>query len=390
MVVPYDAAMRKVLAVALALLAGCASEATTTAPPPTVLRTFADLASLEVPIGGHQRPLGQSGLTYERRGAADFDDTATPAFDAVAANIRAYLACDTNDWSVASQAVAVGIVEVGVHRRSRPLVTQGMAALDWGVRNTTLGSDGVFSLQRACDRRSVASEGGTHASTQWLAALGEAVTVLRASPYADELEAQLTGFVTSMEQLAGLLVDDANWQTWQSTWLVDESGNVFTHKTYLMAAGLGLTASVSHDPRAPTWARRAELIAQRGMAQQWRSGVDPERGGYDVLYQSYGTWQAELYYATLPAGPLRADLGVTIDRAIAWMSSRVDQHGRVEIGASSRVCNRRDGSPPFEAADTVRAFLTWGMVRADRSLLEWAVLIDHGSHLGNPCPSQTR
>ena len=47
----------------------------------------------------------------------------------------------------------------------------------------------------------------------------------------------------------------------------------------------------------------AEQIARRGMEARRDDGVNPERGGYDVgSYQMYGTWLAQLYYATLTAG----------------------------------------------------------------------------------------
>ena len=133
-----------------------------------------------------------------------------------------------------------------------------------------------------------------------------------------------------------------------------------------------------------------EQIARRGMEAQRDDGVNPERGGYDVSYQMYGAWLAQLYYATLAPGSLKSDLGATIDRAIAWMSTRVDdQTGQVDIGASTRVCNRRDLSQPYEAADAVRVFLTWGIVRDRKDLIDRAVLIDRGAKSpGNPCPER--
>jgi hypothetical protein len=175
----------------------------------------------------------------------------------------------------------------------------------------------------------------------------------------------------------------------ERTWLVDDEGNLFAHKTYMMAAGLALTASLTDDrDDASRWASIAEKIARRGMEAQRKDGVNPERGGYDVAYQMYGTWLAQLYYATLAPGSLKRDLGATIDRAIAWMSTRVDeQTGQVDIGASTRVCNRNDASQPYEAADAVRTFLTWAIVRERQELIDRAILIDRGAKsFGNPCP----
>jgi len=70
------------------------------------------------------------------------------------------------------------------------------------------------------------------------------------------------------------------------------------------------------------------------------------------------------------------------------MSTRVDeQTGQVDIGASTRVCNRNDASQPYEAADAVRTFLTWAIVRERQELIDRAILIDRGAKsFGNPCP----
>jgi hypothetical protein len=360
------------------------------ATPPTGLHgpNFTDLQDLEVDIDGRTMPLGVSGITYRRRTVASFDDPATPGHDGIAGATRAYLTCKTDEWSIGSQIFTVDAIAVGNSQRDGSLVARGAIGLDWGVRQK-LNGNGVHTLSRRCDGKTVEDFGGTHHTAQWLVALGEAVYLLRASPFAADYGPRTERYVARMEAIARRLVDDDNWRHWETTWLVDHDGNLFTHKTYMMAAGLALTASLTHDrDDAARWAGVAEKIARRGMGSQRDNGVNPERGGYDVAYQMYGTWLAQLYYSTLAPGPLQRDVGETIDRAIAWMSTRVDdQTGQVDIGASTRVCNRNDASEPYEAADAVRTFLNWGIVRADRELIDRAVLIDRGAKsFGNPCP----
>ena len=77
-----------------------------------------------------------------------------------------------------------------------------------------------------------------------------------------------------------------------------------------------------------------------------------------------------------------------IDHALAWESSRVDDRtGQVRIAGSTRICQPIDDDLPFEAADTVRAFLTWSVLHARPELAARAVLVDHGAKTThNPCP----
>jgi hypothetical protein len=368
----------------------CAASEVRSAQPPTGLRepNFTDLQELEIDIDGQRVPLGDSGLTYRRRTVGAFDDPATPGHDGIAGATRAFLACKSDEWSIASQIFTVDAIAVGNSKADRSLVERGALGVDWGVHQN-LNHEGVHTLERHCDGRTVDDFGGTHHTAQWLVALGEAVYLLRASAFAADYGRRTETYIARMEEIARRLVDDDNWQHWETTWLVDHEGHLFTHKAYMMAAGLALTASLTDDrDAASTWASAAEEIAHRGMNAQREDGVNPERGGYDVAYQMYGTWLAELYYATLAPGPLENALGVTIDRAIAWMSTRVDdQTGQIDIGASTRVCNRDDASEPYEAADAVRTFLTWAIVRQRPGLIDRAILIDRGAKsFGNPCP----
>jgi hypothetical protein len=368
----------------------CGASEVRSAEPPTGLHepNFTDLQELEVDVGGQRVPLGASGLTYRRRTVGSFDDPATPGHDGIAGRTRAFLACKTDEWSIGNQVFTVDAIAVGNSQADRSLVERGALGLDWGVRQK-LNEEGVHTLERHCDGRTAEDFGGTHHTAQWLVSLGEAVYLLRASPFAAHYVSRTERYVARMEAIARQLVDDDNWRHWETTWLVDDEGHLFTHKTYMMAAGLALTASLTDDREAAAkWANIAEEIARRGMSAQREDGVNPERGGYDVAYQMYGTWLAQLYDATLAPGSLEHALGETIDRAIAWMSTRVDdQTGQIDIGASTRVCNRNDASEPYEAADAVRTFLTWAVVRQRPALIDRAILIDRGAKsFGNPCP----
>jgi hypothetical protein len=375
---------------ALTIGQGVSARAADSRGPPAGIQqpNFTDLQHLQVTVDGRTVALGRSGLTFRRRSVTLFDDPSTPGHDGVPSATRDFLACKVDRWSMGNQIFTVDAIAVGNAVHAPSLVARGVEGLDWGVRQH-LGRDGVYTLTRSCDGRTVADFGGTHHTTQWLSALGEAVYQLRASPYAGDFTARIRVYVAEMQAIARRLVQRDNWRVWTQRWLRDDQGHLFTHKTYMMAAALGLTASVTDvGAEATRWATTAERIARKGMSAQHADGVNPERGGYDVAYQTYGAWLAELYYTTLGPGHFKDALADRIDHALAWESSRVDDRtGQVRIAGSTRICRPIDDDLPFEAADTVRAFLTWSVLHARPELAARAVLVDHGAKTTrNPCP----
>lgn len=348
---------------------------------------FTDLKDLMVTVGGKETPLGESDVTYLRRTVAAFDDPATPGHDGIVKAIRDYLDCQLDDWSIGGQTFTVDLITAGVNQHDQSLVERGVQGVDWGV-SLPIGADGGYTLTRDCDGKKAVSLGGTHTGSQWLEAVGRTVYLLRSSPWADQYESKIAGYITKMEEIADRQV--ANLRYWKANWMVDADGDLFTHKTYLMAAGLSLSAALTDDRKAARrWSDVAETVVRRGLDAQRPDGVNPERGGYDVAYQMYGTWLAELYDATLRPGPLKDEVERHIDRSIDWFSSRVDDGtGQVAIGDSTRICNPVDGNASYESADAVRVFLTWAVMHPDRrELVDRAVLMDRGAkQFGNPCP----
>ena len=380
---------------ALLLAAACGSDddpeegqATPPAAPDDVAPAFTRLDEIQVPLDGGTVPLADSPLRYERRGVAVFDDPETAGHDGISAAVQKFLSCETDEWSIGGHSFTIGAVATGVVEGDRSLVERGLVGFDWGVERR-LGDDGVHSLHRSCDDSTVENFGGTHHTTQWLETLGRAVLLVRSSPWAADFEGRTDTYVDRVEEIARRLVDEENYEHWQRRWMVDDEGNVFTHKTYMRAAGLGLAALLTDDEEeAAEWRAAAAEIARRGMAAQRDDGVNPERGGHDVSYQMVGVWYAAVYYTTIGPGPLKDELGATIDRALEWMSARVDDRtGQIDITGSTRVCSHTDANLPLDTANGVRAHLLWGLERERPELIERAARIDEGARVhGNPCP----
>lgn len=357
--------------------------------------SFTELRDVKVEVDGRQVPLPESGVKYHRYNAGLFDDPSTPAYDATTISTnRAFLECKRDTWGMGGQTFAVDQIEDGVNQRNRAVLDEGVRAVNWGVA-VPINSHAIHELHRDCDGKTVADYGYTHHTTQWLESLSRATYLLASSPWAGEYRPAIDRYRARVNQIAALEVKPANWNNWVAHVRDTPYGNDFTHRTFMMAAALGLASTLAERPKdAKHWREQAHRIAHRGVENQRPDGVNPERGGFDVLYQMYGTWLLELYFSTLGhTSKWRTRVEHTIDKAVHWMETRVRSNGQIKIRGTTRICvevlwNRGTPAPQVDAEETVRAFLLWGHLREDPKLIAVAQKIDQGrARHGNPCPA---
>jgi hypothetical protein len=358
--------------------------------------SFVELKDMTVTIDGKTSSLGDSGLVYYNAAVWLFDRRETAEYDGIGPRAQRFLACEVDTWSMGQQTYTADLVELGVHQRDRSLIDKGAAGVDWAVA-VPIDDAGVHILHRECDGKTAPDYGATHHTTQWLESMGRAVYLLAASEYAGDFRRKIDSYIDRIEVIADRLVAPSNWQQWEDA-IKDENGHDFTHRTFMMAAALGLASTLTDDKNdAAKWSEVAARIAQRGIENQTENGVNPERGGYDVQYQMYGVRLAETYYSTLsPDSGVKPELEESIDRAIEWMTGRIDKRtGQINIGDSTRICAETNWwsgkkAEVLYAAETIRAFLLWGQVQSDTGLIDDAILLDRGEkQFGNECPAES-
>jgi len=357
--------------------------------------SFTELRDMKVDVGGRQVPLPESGVKYHRYDASLFGNAWTPDPATISTN-RAFLECKRDTWGMGGQTFAVDQIEDGVNQHKRSVLEEGVRAVDWGVA-VPINSHAIHELHRDCDGKTVADFGYTHHTTQWLESLSRATYLLASSPWAGEYRPTIERYRTRVNHIAKLETQPANFRYWVDR-VRDSYGNDFTHRTFMMAAALGLASTLAEHPKdAKAWRATAADIARRGVDNQLPNGVNPERGGFDVQYQMYGTWLLELYFSTLGhASKWRDRVERSIDKAVHWMESRVEPNGQIKIRGTTRICvevlwNRGAPAPDVQTEETVRAFLLWGHLRHDPHLVAVAQKVDEGrKKFGNPCPADYR
>jgi hypothetical protein len=273
------------------------------------------------------------------------------------------------------------------------LVEQGILGLDWGI-SVPIDANAVHVLHRSCDGKTLEDYGSTHQTTQWLESLSRAVYLLAASPWAGEFRPKIDAYIARVERIATLLTEKRNYENWESH-ITYYDHTQFTHRTYMMADALGQASTLtSNAADSKRWSEMAAQIAQRGLGLQRPDGVNPERGGYDVQYQMYGTWLSLIYRATLPPNSSqKAALTRMTDKSLQWYETRIEPTGQINMEGTTRICRENlwtSGKPSgeFDPAEAIRVFLLWGYLTSNNRYVNDAEHMDQGEKThGNACPS---
>ncbi|MBL8992710.1 MAG: hypothetical protein JNM63_05175, partial [Spirochaetia bacterium] len=107
----------------------------------------------------------------------------------------------------------------------------------------------------------------------------------------------------------------------------------YLHRHWILASALGLaghlTGEAALSDAAKDWAENAIPL-------QRPDGVNPEKGDFDVNYQSAGIHRALRYTTVCPAS-LRPRVIQMIRRGLDWLLSRTNAQGVVDPTGSSRT-----------------------------------------------------
>jgi hypothetical protein len=136
-----------------------------------------------------------------------------------------------------------------------------------------------------------------------------------------------------VRSFVGPLHRAATWMVSRGVWQAGlESDAPYTHRRFLVASALGLTAVLTGDRLL---ARHARQALELGLRAQRSDGVFPELGGFDSSYQARGIVYGEHYLAWVPDAP--SALGRAIARGLAWERSRILPSGEVSTVGNTRA-----------------------------------------------------
>lgn len=229
----------------------------------------------------------------------------------------------SDKWFIEMQRFGGDYVQAGLAGSQNPgLVDLGVRVLRWG-----------FSKQQP-DGSFAGSGDLYHSSSLFLDA------ALRATLLMKESDPAKYGLIIS--EFTPRIVQAMNYLHQPSVQKPGDAANEpFTHRRWVFAAIYQMTAQLTGDPN---WTKGAEKYVRLGLALQTPDGINPEKGGYDVSYQTLGILYAEKWYVNSQNSELKAQVLQMIKRGLAWESTHVDTFsGNVEVGLSTRIGTGHSG-----------------------------------------------
>jgi hypothetical protein len=258
----------------------------------------------------------------------------------------------------------------GLVHHSTKLWRLGVREFAWGFAHQ--GPEGNFpDTQDPFHSASFFVEGVAHTTLVLRSAASNGVHVPR--PLLDEINS----FVPKLERAA-------NWMASPCVWRAGLASDApYTHRRFLVASALGLTAVLTGDRLL---ARRAREALELGLSAQQSNGVFPELGGFDSSYQARGIVYAEHYLAWVPHAP--SSLGPAIARGLGWERTRILPSGQVSIVGNTRangVMYDHNGRKLVVYPMVANALAWWGLARQVPADIRVAVRV---SAWGNSHPAE--
>ena len=267
----------------------------------------------------------------------------------------------TTRWFIEEQRWGRDLILAGIAMKDAKAIDRGLLMLQWGLKHEN--ADGSFSCPDAY-----------HSTSFFVDAVADAILMLRASEYSER-------YRTTYEPMIPQVHKTALWMIRPEVFAAAFKGPLseapFTHRRYLVAAGLGETGVLTGDAALLHAAAEA---ARAGIAMQDKSGYNPEKGGYDSSYHAVGVVFAQRYY-TLAAPPeLRPALYEAIHRAVDWSASRLNADATMNLTGNSRVNgkpeNNRTGTPKRPSyRGTFRLLYRWSMMSGDSHYADLAMRV---------------
>ena len=218
-------------------------------------------------------------------------------------------------WYIEQQRYGADFVQAGLQTGNTALVQQGWQILNWGFAHEA--ANGSFP-----------GTGDAFHSTSMFVEAGARALLLEVqsgAPNASQLVATYLPKINASAQ-------------WLMNPTVAAKGNAndapYSHRAWLLAAGLGEVAALTGDPAT---AAAAEAYAVKGLSLQQPDGMNPELGGGDASYQTYGILLAERYLAVCPDAALSSRIRTMIVKGLAWEENFIDANGQISLAGSTRT-----------------------------------------------------
>lgn len=254
----------------------------------------------------------------------------------------------TGQWYIEQQRAGEVAVIGGLVKGDREAIAAGFKMFDWGFARQA--ADGSFP----------GTGDAFHSTSLFLEAVAHTLLVIQQSPMATEYAEQVASYTKKAHRTARWMIQPEVWETGT------KHNEPFTHRRYLVAMALGLTAKLTGDRQLMDYARQS---ISDGLSLQREDGVNPERDGHDSSYQMTGVIYAARWATYFPEEPLTPKVIEMIDKAVAWQRNRILPTGEISSDDNTRTAGQetiRNGRVKIiNKREVIRGFAYWASVTDD-------------------------
>lgn len=266
----------------------------------------------------------------------------------------------SGEFYIEQQRYGYSLINAGLATDNAALIDEGRAVIDWGI-----------AKQSAADGSFPGTEDALHSTTLFAHALGESIAVL--DRYGYDSSAFRAGWLQSLDAATGWL--DAN----RDEGIVNNL-DPFTHRFFMRASQMyrafELTGNTAYRTSALDFLSRG--AAKQDFSDPAFQGMLPERGGFDLSYQSLALkYAAETYRmmaddTAADAVAARSTIRTVVDNSYALIDSRIAADGTPDLSDSTRIKeNGRTGTgKKFDYVNAIRGYLTIASWHSDAGIAE--------------------
>jgi hypothetical protein len=261
-------------------------------------------------------------------------------------------------WFIEAQKSGENLVIGGLVRNDPQAIQAGFKMFDWGFARQA--DDGSFA----------GTTGAFHSTSFFVQSVAHSLLVLEQSPQAGKYAAQIAHYKPRVHRAA-------RWMIQPQIWNKGIQRNLpYTHRSYLVAAALGLTGKLTGDQELVRYSR---LSIEAGLSMQRPDGANPEKGGYDSSYHMVGLVYAQRWAMYSPKDSLTPKVIAMINRGLDWAGTKILPTGEISTLGNTRTAGQETGTlGKVKGVDhkmAFRGFAYWGLVTGNPRWLELAKLI---------------
>jgi hypothetical protein len=261
---------------------------------------------------------------------------------------RAFDETHQGKWYIEEQRYGDSAVAAGITHGDPEAIERGLRIFRWGFRHQS--ADGSFD----CPDR-------FHSTSFFVESTAHSCLLIRQSPFADK-------FRRTVDEMIPRIKAAAEWMIIPKNEAAGKKKNApYTHRRYLLAAALGETGILCGSERL---VNASKQYIREGLSLQAPEGYNPEKGGYDSSYHAVGIVLAMRYYSLVADRATQAELKPMLQRATAWLASRVNEEGAIDPTGNTRTgldqeLNRARKPKGISYGNAYRAFAYWSEISGD-------------------------